>query len=106
MEKEPTNTTEAKQTVKKQLEAEVAKWQTKLDEANVQMNLAAMDARDKLQPHVDQLEQDLGKAQAKWKQFESDTGNAWQEISHGLKMSFAAMQQSFDKAQKHFKKDA
>ena len=42
-------------TLKAELEEELAKWQTKYDEAKVQLHLGAKDAQDKLQPHVDKL---------------------------------------------------
>ena len=105
MEQDTMDQNEDKSTIKNQLQQEVAKWQTKIDEAKLQLNLAAMDAHDKLQPHVEQLDLELHQAQEKWQKFESASGSAWQDIQHGLKMSFKSMQQSFDKAQQHFKKD-
>ena len=58
----PSQTPE-KKTIEQQLEEEMKKWQTKIDEVKVQLNLAAMDAKDKAQPHIDQLEQEMAKGE-------------------------------------------
>ena len=54
-----------KQTAAEQLKAEMDKWQTKLDEARVQLDLAAKDGRDMLQPHVDKLQKEWNEANEK-----------------------------------------
>jgi hypothetical protein len=101
---EPVNPPKDKQSAQSQLEKEMAKWRTKMDEAKVQLHLGAKEAQDKIQPYVDQLEQELAEADKKWKEFETATESAWQDIRNGLKLSFKAMQQSFEKAEQQFKK--
>ena len=54
-----------KQTIKEQLEKELEKWQTKMDEAKVQMHLGIKDAEDKIKPHVEQLDKELNEAKVK-----------------------------------------
>jgi hypothetical protein len=93
-----------KKTVTEQLKQEMAKWQTKIDEAKVQMHLAKKEAHAKVQPHLDQLDSELKQAREKLKQLQGTSEDAWQEIHQGLKVSFKAMQQSFENAKKHFQK--
>jgi len=98
-----TSQTTDKKTVEQQLEEEMKQWQTKIDEVKVQMHLGAMEAREKAQPYVDQLDQELAKAKKDWQEFGRASEGAWQELSKGLKLSFKAIQQAADKAEEHFK---
>ena len=91
-----------KQTMKEKLAAEMAEWQTKMDEAKVQLHLGAKDAEDKLQPHIDKLEQEMSEAKEKWEQLEDASEKSWESIEHGLKISFTAMNKSFEKVKEHF----
>ena len=91
-----------KQTMKKKLEAEMAEWQTKMDEAKVQLHLGAKDAQDKLQPHIDKLEQEMSEAKEKWGQLEDASEKSWESIEKGLRISFTAMNKSFEKVKEHF----
>ena len=94
-----------KQAAAEQLKAEMDKWHAKLDDARVQLDLAAMDGREKLQPHVDKLQMEWDEASSKMKELQASSGDAWQDIHHGLKISLKAMQQAFSKAEKHFDKE-
>lgn len=94
-----------KQEVKKQVEAEMEKWQTKIDEAKVQMHLGAKELEDRLTPHIEKLEQELQAADKKRKQFDEVSGNAWQDIHHGLKISFKAMEKAFSDAREHLENE-
>ena len=87
---EPVNPPQDKETAQSELEKEMAKWRTKMDEAKVQLHLGAKEAQDKIQPYVDQLEQELAEADKKWKEFDAATESAWQDIRNGLKLSFKA----------------
>ena len=91
-----------KQAAAEQLKAEMEKWQAKLDEAKVQLDLAAKDGRDRLQPHVDKLQMEWDEANSRMKELQAASGDAWQDIHHGLKISLKAMQQAFSKAEKQF----
>ena len=44
------------------MEAEIKLWKTRIDELKVQIELGSMEARDKLQPELDKLEVEYGKA--------------------------------------------
>ena len=56
--------------MKTQLKGELAKWQTKIDEARIQLNLGGKEAKEKIQPHLDQLENEMYKAKDKWADLE------------------------------------
>lgn len=86
------------------LETEFAEWQTKIDAAKLQMHLGARDARDNLQPQLQQLENELSQAKAEWNKLQEASESAWDDVHHGLKLSLKAMQRSFDKASRHFDK--
>ena len=91
-----------KKTLKEELEEELAQWQTKMDEAKVQLHLGAKDAQDKLQPHVDKLEQELEEARQQWQQLEEASENSLKDIEKGMRISITAMKKSFAKAKEHF----
>lgn len=96
-----------KKTLEQQLEDEMKKWRGELDELKVQVHLGTMDAQDKMQPCIDQLEEELAKAKKDWQEFGEASEGAWQELGKGLKLSLAAVKQSAEKAKAHFepKKD-
>ena len=84
------------------LESEIDQWQARVDAAKLQMHLGAKEAREKLRPHVERLEQDLGRVKASWAQLEKSSENAWNDTQHGLKISLLALRRSYDKAKQHF----
>lgn len=90
------------QNTKQRLENELANLQSIVDEVRLQVHLGAKEIQDKLQPHLDELEQELSEAKKKWEQFETSSEDAWQDIETGLRKSFKSMQQAFDRAKKHF----
>ena len=92
-----------KKTVEQQLEEEMTIWRGELDELKVQAHLGTMEAKDKMQPYIDQLDEKLAKAKKDWQDFGEASEGAWQELSKGLKLSFKAIQQSAEKAKEHFK---
>ncbi len=91
--------------MKTQLKGELAKWQTKIDEARIQLNLGGKEAKEKIQPHLDQLENEMYKAKDKWADLEEASENSWADIKVGLDSSVDAMKESFSNAQKHFSDD-
>tara|TARA_R110002073_G_C9145147_1_gene552953 strand:- start:54 stop:353 length:300 start_codon:yes stop_codon:yes gene_type:complete len=91
-----------KKTVKDQLQSELENVQSMVDEVKLQMHLGAKEAQDKIQPHLDELEQELKQTKEKWSQFESSSESAWEDIQAGLRLSLKSMQQAFEKAKKHF----
>ena len=92
-------------TVKQQMEDELANLQTKIDEAKLQVHLGAKDTQDKIQPYVDELEEELAQAKKQWNQFEDASEGAWADIQSGLSKSIKSMEIAFDKAKKHFPAD-
>lgn len=99
---EPTKTEE----LKVQLEKELAKWQTRIDEARVQANLGSKEAEDKLRPHLEKLENELADAKIKWAKLDEASENSWSDIKQGLDVSVDAMKEAFSKARKHFEDKA
>ncbi len=89
-------------TVKDQLQSELENVQSMVDEVKLQIHLGAKEAQDKIQPHLDELEQELRQANEKWNQFESNSEGALEDIQAGLRLSLKSMQQAFEKAKKHF----
>jgi len=94
-----------KSKLKIQLEEELATWQTRIGEARLQIHLGSRDAQDTMQSHLQELEREFQKAKEQWGQLESASENAWNDISHGLKLSFDSMKDAFAKAKQHFPKD-
>ncbi len=90
------------ETVREKLQAELENLQSIVDEVKLQMHLGAKEAQDKIQPHLDELEQELRQAKEKWGQFESSSESAWADIQAGLRLSLKSMQHAFEKAKKHF----
>ncbi|HUU72948.1 MAG TPA: hypothetical protein VMW70_09995 [Burkholderiales bacterium] len=91
--------------LKTRLEEELVTWQTRIDEARLQMNLGSRDARDNIQSHLEELEREFQEAKQQWGELESASASAWNDISHGLKLSFDSMKDAFAKAKQHFPKD-
>ena len=92
----------SEKSVKEQLQAELTHLQSIVDEVRLQMHLGAKEAQDNIQPHLDELEQELRQAKEKWDQFESNSESAWEDIQTGFRKSLKSMQQAFEKAKKHF----
>ena len=86
------------------LKSEIDQWQARIDAAKLQMHLGAREARDKLRPHIERLEQDLGRVKASWAQLEESSENAWKDTQHGLRISLLALRRSYDKAKQQFEK--
>lgn len=91
--------------MKAQLEKELDKWQTKIDEARVQLNLGGKEAEDKIQPYLDQLDNEMFKAKEKWAELEDASENSWADIKVGLDSSVDSMKEAFANAKKHFSSD-
>ena len=91
--------------MKTQVETELAGWQTKIDEARVQLDLGSKDVEDKLQPYIKQLENEMDQAKEKWAQLEEASEHSWEDIKSGLDLSIDAMKEAFSSAKKHFSSD-
>lgn len=91
--------------LKTQLEAELASWQTKIDEARVQLELGGKEAEDRIRPYVKKLENEMGEAKEKWAQLEEASEHSWEDIKSGLDLSLDAMKEAFSSAKKHFSSD-
>ena len=91
--------------IKSRMEAELAKWQTRIDEARVQLELGSKDAEDKIRPYISQLENEMGQAKDKWAQLEDASEHSWEDIKSGLDLSMDTMKEAFSSAKKHFSDD-
>lgn len=87
---------------RKKLQDQLDSWQTKIDEAKLQMHLGAKEVEEKLQPHVEQLEDEFAKAKDQWAKLDNASDNAWNDIQSGFSKSVESMKAAFDKAKSHF----
>lgn len=94
-----------KQTIKEQLGKELDKWQTKMDEAKVQMHLGVKEVQDKIKPYVEKLDQELYEAKGKLDELGKSSEDAWVEVKEGVEGSIDIMKMAFESAQEHFTKD-
>ncbi len=92
-------------TVKEQLQEELDNLQAMVDEVKLQMHLGTKEVQTMIQPHLEELEDELSDAKKKWDQFEGSSESAWEDIQIGLSESIKSMRHAFDKAKKHFEKD-
>lgn len=90
------------ETIKEKLQSKLTHLQSMVDEVKLQMHLGTKEAQDRIQPYLEELEQDLSQAKEKWNQFENSSESAWDEIQSGLNESLESMKHAFDKAKKHF----
>ena len=99
------NNSEKLHELKAQLEAEMEKWQTRIDEAKVQANLVGMEAAEKLGPHIDSMEQEFYRAKNKLDDLETASEKSWADVKSGLDLSVEAMKEAFANVKKHFDSD-
>ena len=97
--------TDDKQSIKDQLEKELSKWQTKMDEAKVQMHVGVKDAEDQIKPHVERLDQEMTQAKIKLEELGKSSEGAWEDLKTGVEGSIDIMKVAFESAQEHFTKD-
>ncbi|MBX3617018.1 hypothetical protein [Nitrosomonas sp.] len=88
--------------IPQKLQEELSNLQSVVDEVKLQMHLGSKELQDKLQPHLDELEQELSQAKEKWQAFENSSESAWGDIQTGLRKSFKSMEQAFERAKQHF----
>lgn len=93
-----------KSKLKEQLNEEMLKWQQKIDEAKVQLKLGSMDAKDKIQDHIKEMEIELEVAKLEWKKIDDASNEAWGDIKKGWKTSLDTISEAYDKTLKHFDK--
>ena len=86
-------------------EETLADWDTKIDQARVQLSLASMEAEDALRPHVDRLDDEMAQAREKLLQLAEASESSWDDIKAGLDLSIEAMSEAFASARKHFADD-
>jgi capsule polysaccharide export protein KpsE/RkpR len=92
----------ADKSIPEKLQEELTNLQSVVDEVKLQMHLGTKEIQDKLQPHLEELEQELNQAKEKWKAFENSSEGAWEDIQTGLRKSFKSMEQAFERAKQHF----
>jgi len=92
----------ADKSIPEKLQEELTNLQSVVDEVKLQMHLGTKELQDKLQPHLEELEQELSQAKEKWDAFENSSEGAWEDIQTGLRKSFKSMEQAFERAKQHF----
>ena len=92
-----------KNELKQKFEAEMAEWQTKIDEVKVQLSLGAMDAKDELNAQLRKLEAEVAQAKVDFDKFDKASTHAWNDFAEGLSKSFDTMKEAFTKAKENYK---
>ena len=100
--KEKTEQPAAKKAESDKLQDQLDTWQTKIDEAKLQMHLGAKEVEQEPQPHAEKLENEFAKAKDQWEKLENASDNAWDDIQSGFSKSVKSMQMAFEKAKSHF----
>lgn len=92
-----------REVLKEKFQAEVTQLQTHMEELAVQVKLGSMEASDKLKEQQKKIEAELVQAKVDLKKLDEATGEAWKNISDGMKTSFDTMKEAFAQAKKHYK---
>jgi hypothetical protein len=85
-----------------EMEAQIAKLQTKIDELKVQAALAKADAKDKYHEQIEVLNDKYEFARVKLQELKASSGNAWEDIKAGLENAWNELQIAFKHASNHF----
>ena len=88
--------------LEQELDKQLASWETRIDEARVQMHLGAKEVEEKIQPHVATLEEEFRQAKQQWGKLEDASEGAWDDIKSGFSLSMKSMEKAFEKAKEHF----
>ncbi|MBH8565694.1 hypothetical protein I8748_26565 [Nostoc sp. CENA67] len=86
-----------------EMEEQISKLHTKIDELKVQASLAKADAKDKYHEQIEVLNDKYAVAREKLQELKASSGNAWQDIRAGLESAWDELQTSFKRASTHFK---
>jgi len=93
-----------KQSLSSKLKNELAAWQTKADEARVQMDLAGKEIQAALRPHLKALDNEILNTQRKLEKLKSSAENTEHEFEQGMNSSIAKMKELYEKAKQHLPK--
>ncbi|WP_415225343.1 hypothetical protein [Psychromonas sp.] len=93
-----------KQSLITKLKNELAAWQTKVDEAKVQMDLAEKEIQTALRPHLKTLDNELLNARVKLEKLKSSAENSEHEFAKGVNSSIDKMKELYEKAKQHLPK--
>lgn len=66
------------------LEDQVEAWRSRIDELDVQLHLAEMDARDEVAPLIDQLNDQWARARSQLDQWSDSAGDAVHTLRDGV----------------------
>ena len=94
-----------KQSLSTKLKNELAAWQTKADEARVQMDLAGKEIQTALGPHLKALDNELLSAQRKLGKLKSSAENTEHKFEQGVNSSIAKIKELYEKAKQHLPKN-
>jgi len=84
-----------------EMEAQIAKLHTKIDELKVQAALAKADAKDKYHEQIEVLNDKYEVTRVKLQELKASSGNAWEDIKSGLESAWDELQASFKRASTH-----
>ncbi|KAA0234996.1 MAG: hypothetical protein JJLCMIEE_01258 [Acidimicrobiales bacterium] len=83
---------------KKVLDAQLEAWRSRFDELDLQTHLGGMDLRDKVQPILDQLNDQWAKARAQLDEMGSGAGEAAKAINDAVQSAVDEFRAGFKKA--------
>jgi methyl-accepting chemotaxis protein len=88
-----------------EIEQQLRRLETELDELKVKANLAKADARDEFEKRRKELNEMISKLRTKLKAMTEDSDDAIDVIKKGVENAYDELKDAFDKAYKKFKKE-
>ncbi|MBW4511457.1 MAG: hypothetical protein KME64_33835 [Scytonematopsis contorta HA4267-MV1] len=91
-----------KQEYQTEMESQMAKLQTQIDELKVKASLAKADAKDKYHEQIETLNSKCQTARGKLQELKASSNDAWEEIKVGLDNAWNELQSAFNRASNRF----
>lgn len=91
-----------KEEYQKKLNAQLEKYEQKIDALQAQSRVMAQDAKDELNEKLETLRDKKEALQQKADELESKSGQAWQDLKTGIDESIEDLNTAFEKAASHF----
>ena len=89
--------------VQSQADEVKAKFEELKGRAQVQAKLGEAEAKEALQPVIDDVEKEVNNTKQKLEELKGASEEALEEVKHGARLAVKALQRSFEKAAEKFK---
>ena len=86
-----------KSKLKEQLNQEILKWEQKIKEAKARLKLESMDAKDKIQCLIDEMEVELQVAKLQLKKINKAFNETWDYVNKGRISSLYTISEAYEK---------